>query len=273
MISDWNDAGVGGHHMADQKLGTLSGRIYRVAPAGASRYVVSAPNLNTAKDSVEALKSPNLATRYLAWTRLSEMESKAEPELLKLWQSSNPRLRARALHLLARIKDKPQDYVLRALADQDPNIRALSLRIARSQNTQVIDLVKRLVQDSSPIVRRECAIALRYSKSDEAPVLWANLAAQHDGKDRWFLEALGIGAQGNEDACFQAWLNQVGDQWNTPAGRDIVWRSRSQAAPALLVQLIKDEKTEESEKPRYFRALDFHEGPEKDAALLQLLNL
>jgi putative membrane-bound dehydrogenase-like protein len=273
MISDWNDAGVGGHHMADQKLDTLSGRIYRVAPIGASKYAVSAPSLNSPKDCVEALKSPNLAIRYLAWTRLSDMQAKAEPELLQLWQSSQPRLRARALHLLARIKDKPQDYLLRALADQDPNIRALALRIARSQNAQVIDLVTRLNQDSSPVVRRECAIALRYSKSEDAPDLWARLALQHDGKDRWYLEALGIGAQGNEDAYFQAWLNQVGDQWNTPAGRDIIWRSRSKAAPGLLVQLIKDDKTEESEKPRYFRALDFHDGPEKDAALLQLLNL
>jgi len=28
-VVDWNDAGVGGHNMADQKLETMTGRIYR----------------------------------------------------------------------------------------------------------------------------------------------------------------------------------------------------------------------------------------------------
>src|SRR5436309_3212981 len=33
-VADWNDAGVGGHYMADQKLDAMTGRIYRVAPKG-----------------------------------------------------------------------------------------------------------------------------------------------------------------------------------------------------------------------------------------------
>ena len=31
-VADWNDAGVGGHNMADQNLETMTGRVYRVAP-------------------------------------------------------------------------------------------------------------------------------------------------------------------------------------------------------------------------------------------------
>ena len=259
--------------MADQQLHSLSGRIYRIAPAEKPAYTAEPPKVQSAKDAVEALKSPNLSTRHLAWTRLNSLQSKAEPELLALWQSNNPRMRARALQLLARIKDKSTDYLLRALRDADANIRATALRIARCENADVIGMVKHLVKDVSPLVRRECAIALSQSKSEEAPALWATLAMQHNGEDRWYLEALGIGAQGNEEACFQAWLNQVGDDWNTPAGRDVIWRNRSPSGPAWLVKLIKDPETKESEKPRYFRALDFINGPEKDAALLQLLNL
>lgn len=105
-----------------------------------------------------------------------------------------------------------------------------------------------------------------------APELWATLAIQYDGKDRWYLEALGIGAQGNEDACFKAWLKLVGTGWNTPSGRDIVWRIRSKFTPAKLVTFIKDPAIDEPEKARYRRALDFFEGPEKNAALLQLLD-
>ena len=63
----------------------------------------------------------------------------------------------------------------------------------------------------------------------------------------------------------------IRDSWDTPAGRDIVWRSRSSKTPDLLVKILLNKKTAEEEKPRYIRALDFQSGPEKDAALIKLL--
>ncbi len=63
----------------------------------------------------------------------------------------------------------------------------------------------------------------------------------------------------------------MGDKWNTPAGRDIVWRSRAKKAPALLAKIINDKDTSEKERAHYFRALDFITGPEKDAVLVELL--
>ena len=44
--------------------------------------------------------------------------------------------------------------------------------------------------------------------------LWVELAAQYDGKDRWYLEALGIGEKGKETACLHAWLKKTGADWN-----------------------------------------------------------
>src|SRR5258707_6432249 len=84
-IADWNDAGVGGHYMADQKLETMTGRIYRVAPK-ARQDAVRPLKLDTARGAVTALESPNLATRYLAWTKLFEMQARAESELVNLWK-------------------------------------------------------------------------------------------------------------------------------------------------------------------------------------------
>jgi hypothetical protein len=119
-------------------------------------------------------------------------------------------------------------------------------------------------------VRRECAIALRHSQSPEAPKLWAALARRHDGKDRWYLEALGVGADRNENAFFEAWLAEVGDGWNTPAGRDIIWRSRSTKVPALVAKIVTDKNTPAAEKERFMRSLDFIKGPEKEAALVEI---
>ena len=73
-----------------------------------------------------------------------------------------------------------------------------------------------------------------------------------------------------QDKFFGAWLEAVGSNWDTPAGRDIVWRSRSSKTPDLLVKILLNKKTTEEEKPRYIRALDFQSGPEKDAALIKL---
>jgi putative membrane-bound dehydrogenase-like protein len=270
-VADWNDAGVGGHNMADQKLETMTGRVYRLAPPG-HKPVVPKLNLNTAAGCVEALQSPNYATRYLAWTKLHEMQGQAESELLKLWANDNPRFRARALHLLARIKGSEKRYVEQALRDGNADIRLTGLRIARELKLDVIPYVKVLAKDASPQVRRECAIALRHHSSPDAPILWAQLAQQHDGKDRWYLEALGIGADRQWDQYFGAWLQQASENWNTSAGRDIVWRSRSKKTPGLLVKIINDKNTSEKERARYFRSLDFIQGPEKDAALLELLS-
>jgi putative membrane-bound dehydrogenase-like protein len=269
-VADWNDAGVGGHYMADQDPATMTGRIYRIAPKGSKPFLPKL-NLKSAAGCVAALQSPNLATRYLAWTKLHHLQARAERPLRKLWKGRNARMRARALQLLARIPGKEHKYIQAALKDPDPNLRITGLRIAREEGRDVIPDVQMLVKDPSPQVRRECAIALRHNHSTEAPHLWAQLAQEYHGHDRWYLEALGIGADRQWDAFFDAWLADVGGQWNTPAGRDIVWRSRSQKTPALLVQIISDKNTPASERPRYFRSLDFLKGPAKDAALVQLL--
>ena len=101
--------------------------------------------------------------------------------------------------------------------------------------------------------------------------MWAQLALQHDGKDRWYLEALGLAADGQESVFFTTWLKQAGDQWNTPAGHDIIWRSRAPEACAYLARILTDEKTPIDAQPRFFRAFDFHRGPAREAALKSIL--
>lgn len=269
-VADWNDAGVGGHYMADQKLETMTGRIYRVAPAG-SKPVVPKVDLSSADGAVKALESPNLATRYLAWQKLHEMGSKAQAALEKLWKSENAFERARAFNLLARTDGKEEKMLEAAARDKNSAIRELPLRYSRVENKDPIPFVKKLSKDPAPEVRRECALCLHMNKSSDVPELWADLALQHDGKDRWYLEALGIGAAQQEDRCFEAWLKKVGDHWDTPAGRDIIWRSRSTKALPMIVKIIKNKETPQKERDRFFRALDFIKGPEKDAALLELV--
>jgi hypothetical protein len=266
FIADWYDPGVGGHGMRDLDRG----RLYRVAPAN-HKYAKQTFDFSTAAGAVAALRNANEAVRYMAFTSLNKMQGDAKAELTKMAKDANPRMRARALWLLLRIKGNEQGAIDMAAADKDEDVRGMSVRMARMMKTDTIALVKKLAKDSSPVVRRECAIALRHSTSADAAGLWAELAAQHDGKDRWYLEALGLAADKNWDSYFDAWLAKVGNDIKSDAAKDIVWRSRAKKTPGLLVQIIKDPGTPKETHPRYMRAFDFQSGPEKDAALLQLL--
>lgn len=267
IIADWYDPGVGGHQVGDQERG----RIFRVAPAN-SAYQIPKMDISTPAGAVAALKSPNLSTRYLAWQQLNQWGKKSEKELLNLWNSDNQRYRARALWLLSGMKGREKKYVETALKDQNPNIRITGLRIARERGMDVIPYVKQLVKDTDPQVRREAAIALRHNQSPEAATLWTELARQHDGKDRWYLEALGISADKQWDTFFAEYWKQTGEsQLNNPAVRDIVWRARTKAVIPLLAKLATDPATTSAERPRYFRAFDFNDDPSKQDVLVAML--
>lgn len=265
FVADWYDAGVGGHNMSDQS----QGRVIRLAPPG-TRYTVPRLDLSSPAAAARALRSPNLATRHLAYERLAADGRRAEPALVAMWRSSVPYERARALWLLARIPGRGARYLDQASRDVDPNIRITALRATRRIDGDVIAMAERLVRDPSPAVRREVAIALRHNESPRAAALWAGLAQQYDGRDRWYLEALGVAADRQWDRFFGTWLDRVGD-WNTPAGRDIVWRARSSRALPLLEQLAADQATPVADRLRYLRALDFHPAEARQKSLLALL--
>ena len=58
-------------------------------------------------------------------------------------------------------------------------------------------------------VRREAAISLRFTKGSDAAKTWTRLALKYDGKDRWYLEALGIGADKNPNLKFKTLFGHV----------------------------------------------------------------
>lgn len=264
FVADWYDPGVGGHAMGD----SLRGRIYRIAPKGED-YSVPKFDFETAEGCVEALQNANLAVRYLAWTKLNAMQDKAEEVLQELWKGDDSRMRARALWLLGQIKGKEAKYVQEAIEDKDEDIRMTGIRLSRELKTDNLPILKILANDASPQIRREVALAIRHKTSPEAAAIWTTLANQYDGKDRWYLEALGIAADNQWDTFFANYIAQAGEKWKTDAPtKDLVWRSRSTDNIYRLAELAKSEK----DNLRYFRAFDFQTNPEKTKVLLGMLD-
>ena len=317
FVADWYDPGVGGHRMGDADRG----RLFRVAPPK-TPYKTPKVDVSTVEGAIAALKSPNEATRYLAWNALHEMGEKAEAELLKLanWRKTqirlsdaskkddpSPMLRARAYWLLSKLKVKGLVHVASAMADVDPDIRITGIRAARqlsnagaretlvqtaSEKTatsvtfeeQLVRLPLLDIFTNNPIpmeVLREVAIALRHSKIKNKADYWARLAIQHDGKDRWYLEALGIGAGNDWDACIAA-IKKLAPAdakpeaaFANPVARDLIWRGRGAAegtnTAKALAMLLASDHVSAADAPRYIRSLDFQpQTQQKDDALIQL---
>jgi putative membrane-bound dehydrogenase-like protein len=271
IVADWYDPGVGGHGMGD----TQKGRIFRIAPEG-SKWSVPACDLTTTAGAVAALASPNLCTRATALERMARQPEEAAPLLAKAFRSAtNPRVKARFAWAAGMLPGQSAAWTARLAGSPDETVRLVAIRLCRLTKGDVLGLVERLAVDSSPAVRRECAIALRGLAGDRADRAWAALAARHTAGDRWEVEALGIGAdspsgfEGNGlwDGRLAAWLAKTGNEWKSPAGREIVWRSRAITTSAMLCELISDPSLTTNESLTLVRALDFQDTASMVAAL------
>ena len=272
IVSDWYDPVMGENKMKDRSRG----RLYRIAPPGIP-YKIPVYDLTSPVEAVKALQSPNLSQRYLAWNACVKLGWDAEPELEKLFNqyNANPRLRARALWVLNRIEGFNTHSLDIGFRNLNPNLRIVTLRALRQRNADPTEYIKRLTSDPNPQVRRECALAINHNHTYEALDVWLQLARQYEGNDRWSVEALSIGAIGQWERIFPAWLAQTGaNPEKTSAGKDLIWLARTRQAIPYLTTLAADTSVSFKSRLRYFRAFDFfHAGYEKSQALLNVLNV
>ena len=261
FVADWYDPGVGGHQAGDQ----AKGRIYRIAPKGHA-YKKTNFDLSTPELAFKALENPNLEIRFLAFQALKKMGNKAESVLENEFNTNeNPRFRARAFWVLNQ-GSRSNEFILKAFEQANPNLKAMAIRAAKQKPfAEWSTLAAKAAKDQHASVRRELAIALRHLSGEEVNQLWASLAMRHNGTDRWYLEALGIGADGNWDERFAAYAALKPE--NSKGYSDVVWRARTEKALPALIELIGNTKS-----LAYFRALDFMPGEQKSEALFALIN-
>ncbi|WP_229254191.1 PVC-type heme-binding CxxCH protein [Dyadobacter sp. NIV53] len=272
IVSDWYDPVIGGNKMKDKSRG----RLYRIAPPGVP-YRIPVYDLTSPAEAVKALQSPNLSMRYMAWNACVKLGWEAETELENLFRQydGNPRLRARALWVLNNIEGFNYRNLDIGFRELNPNLRIVALRAVRQRNSDPTEYIKRLTADPNPQVRRECALAINHNHTYEALDVWLQLAQQYKGNDRWSVEALSIGAIGQWERIFPAWLAKTGaNPERSPAGKDIIWLARTRKAIPFLTTLASDTAVNFKSRLKYFRAFDFfHAGYEKSQALLHVMTV
>ena len=193
------------------------------------------------------MKSPNYATRYLAWTKLHEGGPEAVKALEKTWSDEkDARIRARALWLLARSADGKR-YVEAALKESNPDLRIAALRAARLIKMDIPSIAEKMLNDDSPGVLRELALAMNYQPADKAVPILVKLADKYDGHDRWYLEAIGIGATGREHELLAAWTKDHKN--NDPkVAEKLAWRLKPEL-PGAAAAAANKQASADSPRP------------------------
>ena len=197
FIADWYDPIVGGHAMHDKKG---YGRIYRLTPKGKK---LSRPkiDISTVEGQIKALKNPAQNVRYLGFEALLKSGESSIPFLKKMLFAENPFHKARAIWLLAQLGEKGKMIVFDMLKSTDVNTRLVAFRALREQ-MEIVSLSSIMKDDPSAEVRREVAISLRDVPFEKSKIIITSLLQKYDGKDPWYLEALGTAADRKEDQVY-----------------------------------------------------------------------
>jgi putative membrane-bound dehydrogenase-like protein len=270
-VADWFDPRVGGHGTGDK---AASGTIYRIAPKG-FKSVVPKIDLSTTEGQIAALKSPAVNVRNSGFTRLKAQGAKAVPAVTAVLKDKNPYIAARAVWLLAQMGEEGQQVVSELLGVKDARQRLVALRALRAAGVDRVKLAQKMVRDYAPMVRREVALMLRDVPAEQSVPLLAQIASQFDGKDRAYLDAVGLGSTNKEAAVYDAartlMKQSSGDKWSD-AFAWIAWRLHPNQAVADIKARALAASTSPEQSKLMLTALGFNPSPTASGAMIQIAN-
>ncbi len=254
-VADWYDGMVGGHRMIDS---TGYGRIYRITPKG-KNLPKPEIDLSSTEGQIAALLNPAVNVRNAGFALLAEKGDAAVEAVKEILNDENPYHRARAIWLLATMGAEGLAVVEGQLKADNPDLRMTAFRALRQAKSDFVPYARQLSSDPSPAVRREVAVALRDLPQDQVEEILIALASQHEGGDRYYVEALGLAMDGKEEAIFPVLQQELGGDpltWK-PGYADLVWRLHpSQAVESLKERALSTELSA-AERQQSVAALGF----------------
>jgi len=238
-VADWYDPGSGGHATRDE---SSSGAIYRIAPKS---FVSQVPtlDLSSQKGQIKALSSPNPNVRFLGFQALQQEGASAFNAVSELLRHPNPYVGARAIWLLPYLGPKGIKETYQLLDSADSTHRLVAYRSLRRSGQKLFPYAIQMAKDSAPGVRRDVALSMRaYPEVKASPVL-LEVAKRYDGKDKNYVESIGLGAAGKEAATWIHLRASLGMQnpstWDQAFTR-ITWRLGVKEALPDLISRVKN---------------------------------
>lgn len=270
-VADWTDPRVGGHDTQDD---AASGIIYRIAPKG-FKPSIPALDFNTIEGAVLALRSPAVNVRYLGFRKLKETGAAAFPAVSKVLADPNPFVAARAIWLLPYLGDKGRAKLDALVKSEHAADRLSAFRAIRRTDGAIDPLpyARKLASDPSPEIRAETALAVRNRDFAAAKDVLVTVAKGYDGKDRSYLEALGLGAGKSTAALWDA-LTEVMKPGPSAAWTDtfalLTWRLKPEVAVDALKARALDGKLSEERRKLALDSLAFIQSKASADALMEI---
>lgn len=270
-VADWTDSRVGGHGTSDE---AASGVIYRIAPKG-FKPVVPKIDLSTTEGAVAALESPAVNVRWSGFHKLREAGAGSFDAVAEVLGNKNPFIAARAIWLLPYLGEKGNAELDAILAGDYAKKRLTALRAIRRSAGKIDSLphAMKLATDKSAAVRAEVAMEMRYRSFEEAKDVLIAVAKAWDGKDRSYLESLGLGAGHNSGPLWKALHEEMkpGEPKDWPESFAwLTWRLMPEAAVPSLAERAGDAGLTDVERKLAVDSLAFINTRDSADALISL---
>ena len=243
FVSDWNS------HVNGRGGGNAEGAIYRLSRADEKRVQLPRIDFSAIAGLLAALKNPVPGVRWVAQDRLKTTVGAVDAlrGFVKK-NADNPYYRARAIFILAQLENRKGRAEVKSLLESpDEQERIVAFRALRFADREpILPYVIQLADDPSPAVRREALHALRNVKLEKMIAPLTRLIAGYDGKNRWYLEALGAVCDGRADEVYSRIVRPSQSEpmkWNERQ-KNLAWRLRSKQALDDLAQCMLIQKTD-----------------------------
>ena len=267
-ISDWYDPVVGGHQMKDS---VGYGRIYRLTPEG-SELKNPKIALSSTEGQIAALLNPAINVRNLGFDKLRNQGEKVVPQVAQILESENPFHKARAIWLLSNLGAQGSEVVVSILKNEpDPRLRVVAYRALKT-NDAILKYAAIGADDPSADVRREVALSLRDVDWDKSGKLIKKLFQGYDGKDPWYLEALGMAMEGKEETAYAELLSEQPENpvdW-PEAFTSLIWRLHPKSAIVALKERALSKTLNEHQRRKAVDALAFINERDAVAAMIAI---
>jgi putative membrane-bound dehydrogenase-like protein len=256
FVADWVS------HRFNRGAGVLNeGAIYRVSRKNEKKVSLPLLDFKTNKGLLIALKNAAINVRWLAVNNLISKGPSVTSDLIHFYNTeTNPYYRARAVWVLAQLGKKGKDFVESLFKDKNPEFRLLAFRALRYATPKnIISYAQKLNSDKNPSVRREVLLGLRDLPVDDVMDIFPALIKTYDGKNRYYLEALGAAVDGKDDIIYKKIVKTIigkndYSEWNQK-DRNLAWRFyQSDEALKDLLAVMKVQEIQLNEFRRLLHA-------------------
>jgi putative membrane-bound dehydrogenase-like protein len=214
----------------DTSRGTnqVSGSIYRITRKDRKQLTLPQIDFSTIHGLLQALKNPAVNVRSHAAYLLTKKGKEAVSPVQEFLEEvrGEPVLEARALWILAQLGDS--QLVEKFLENEnDEKLQVVAYRALRHADPKgTLARAKKYADSKNLHLRREIAVSLRDVPFDDCRSILENLMDGYDGRNRYYLEALGVACHGKEKKVYD---HLVSVRFPNPAkwgwkAKNLAWR-------------------------------------------------